>query len=329
MIEFGHTLKSTREAKGLTVNQIAESTHLMAQTVEALENEDFSKIVAPIYGRGFVKLYCEALDIDPKPLVAEFMEIYNGNRPPAIRPRVTAPNNKPTPVAAPVVDNKPTTTSAPAPVTVTTGTTATSANPITQSPNQPIQSVNRSIGQSVNFQSVNSIDESTNRQIDESEFHLEAETIPAAAIPAAPAEEESPFHYADEVPPSASAPSLFPEENEVAKVRPPHAEPLRRPSRFTAPQPIDRRRGSFSFSIPPAVWRFTLLGIIAALLLWGIVGGCRALFNSAESPAKPTAVAPVAETATAEKPAITTEGTEPVQEPRKRVPEKIPALYID
>ena len=91
MIEFGSTLRRAREQKGLTTKQVAESTHMMVQLVEDLENERFSRIAAPIYGRGFVKLYCEAVGIDPKPLVAEFMEIFNGNRAPTIRRRDEAP----------------------------------------------------------------------------------------------------------------------------------------------------------------------------------------------------------------------------------------------
>lgn len=91
MIEFGKTLRTAREAKGLTTAQVAESTHMMIQIVEGLENEDFSRIVAPIYGRGFVKLYCEAVGLDPKDLIAEFMEIYNGNRPATIRVREVPP----------------------------------------------------------------------------------------------------------------------------------------------------------------------------------------------------------------------------------------------
>ena len=80
MMEFGKTLRTAREAKGLTTGQIAERTHMMVQVVEGLENEDFSKIVAPIYGRGFVKLYCETVGLEPKPLVDAFMEIYSGGR---------------------------------------------------------------------------------------------------------------------------------------------------------------------------------------------------------------------------------------------------------
>ncbi len=109
MIEFGQTLRQAREAKGLTTRQIAETTHMMVQMVENLENENFSKIVAPIYGRGFVKLYCEAVGIDPKPLIAEFMDIYNGNREPTIRLRETpaAPPLPPEPELEPEVALEP------------------------------------------------------------------------------------------------------------------------------------------------------------------------------------------------------------------------------
>ena len=91
MIEFGKTLRAHREAKGLTTSEVAQKTHILVQQVEALEKEDFSKIAAPIYGRGFVKLYCEAVGIaDYKPLVDEFMDIYSGNKPPTIRMKTVA-----------------------------------------------------------------------------------------------------------------------------------------------------------------------------------------------------------------------------------------------
>ena len=108
MIEFGKTLRSAREAKGYTVSQIAEMTHLKSSAVEGLENEDFSMIAAPIYGRGFVKLYCEAVGLEPKPLVDEFMAIMNGEHEIAIKERPVAessvapePPPPPPPIPAP------------------------------------------------------------------------------------------------------------------------------------------------------------------------------------------------------------------------------------
>lgn len=89
-MEFGKSLRNAREAKGYTIAQIAEKTHMLSAIVEGLENEDFSRIAAPIYGRSFVRLYCETIGLEPKPFVDEFMEILSGNHAPAIRERPSA-----------------------------------------------------------------------------------------------------------------------------------------------------------------------------------------------------------------------------------------------
>lgn len=95
MIEFGKTLREAREAKGLSISDIAKTTHMMARQIDALEHEDFSSFAAPIYGRGFVKLYCEAVGLDPKLMVAEFMDIFTGNREPTVRVREEPPPAEP------------------------------------------------------------------------------------------------------------------------------------------------------------------------------------------------------------------------------------------
>ena len=104
MIEFGKTLRTAREAKGLTPGQIAERTHMIVQTVEGLEREDFSRIVAPIYGRGFVKLYCEAVGLEPQPLVDAFMEIYSSGRGTSAAKSTPTPAAPPEPTPAPVAE---------------------------------------------------------------------------------------------------------------------------------------------------------------------------------------------------------------------------------
>ena len=113
MIEFGKTLRTAREAKGLTIADIANRTHLMSAMVSDLENENFSRLPAPIYGRGFIKLYCGVVGLDPKPLIDEFMEIQSGNRQPAIRERAvttegpSAPEPEKDPVPEPVKEPAP------------------------------------------------------------------------------------------------------------------------------------------------------------------------------------------------------------------------------
>ena len=112
MIEFGKSLRLAREAKGYTVAQLAEITRMAPKTVTELESENFSHIAAPIYGRGFVKLYCEAVGLEAKPFIDEFMAIFRGERdvgirertvqePPAPEPPPVQPVQEPLPVTAP------------------------------------------------------------------------------------------------------------------------------------------------------------------------------------------------------------------------------------
>lgn len=101
MIEFGSTLRKAREERGLSQQDLAARTNLMVQQIDELEREDFSRIAAPVYGRGFVRLYCEAVGLDPNVMIAEFMEILNGNREPVIRMRPVPPATPESIAAAP------------------------------------------------------------------------------------------------------------------------------------------------------------------------------------------------------------------------------------
>ena len=130
-MEFGKSLRAARETRGYTVSQLAEATHLAPTTIESLENEDFSHIPAPIYGRGFVKLYCEGVGLEPKPFVDEFMEIMNGNREPSIRER-------PTVAAAPAPEIKPEPAPEPAPAVEPEPAPANESEPVSESPVQDL-----------------------------------------------------------------------------------------------------------------------------------------------------------------------------------------------
>ena len=106
MSSFGETLRNAREAKGLTCSQVAAQTHMLVQIVEEMEREDFHCIPAPIYGRGFVRLFADCVGLDPVPLVREFMDIYEGRRAPAVSIREVPTAPIPPPVQ-PVWQNSP------------------------------------------------------------------------------------------------------------------------------------------------------------------------------------------------------------------------------
>lgn len=69
----GEVLRNARLQRKLTVAQVAAETRLKPHVIEELERDDFSQITAPVYGKGFIKLYAEYVGVDPRPLINDYM----------------------------------------------------------------------------------------------------------------------------------------------------------------------------------------------------------------------------------------------------------------
>lgn len=65
----GQRLASARQAKGLSLDYVADKLKLSVYQVEAIEADDFSHLPAPVFVRGFVRNYARLLDIDPNSLL--------------------------------------------------------------------------------------------------------------------------------------------------------------------------------------------------------------------------------------------------------------------
>jgi cytoskeletal protein RodZ len=60
----GEILRSAREARKLTVEQVNRETKISVQTVRALEQDDFGAFPSETYLKGFVRTYAEFLGLD-------------------------------------------------------------------------------------------------------------------------------------------------------------------------------------------------------------------------------------------------------------------------
>jgi cytoskeletal protein RodZ len=70
MSSVAEQLRAAREAKNLTVEQLADLTKIRTDHIRALEQGDFNVFSAPIYIRGSVKNYANALKLDTAALLA-------------------------------------------------------------------------------------------------------------------------------------------------------------------------------------------------------------------------------------------------------------------
>lgn len=103
MESMGQRFKAAREKKRVSLSQAALKTHIKIQHLEAMERDDFSRMPAPIYARGFIKSYCDFLGLDPAAFIREYNEQHGGAKRPAIpvdaKIIARAPGEQPLPTA--------------------------------------------------------------------------------------------------------------------------------------------------------------------------------------------------------------------------------------
>ena len=72
-VDFGERMKRAREARGISLRQIAESTKLSVSVLEALERNDVSRLPGGIFSRAFVRSYAGEIGMDPETTVRDFI----------------------------------------------------------------------------------------------------------------------------------------------------------------------------------------------------------------------------------------------------------------
>jgi len=65
-LSLGALLKDEREKKGLSLDEVAKITRLRKHFLEALENEDWDILPAPVFMKGFIKSYAQTLGLDER-----------------------------------------------------------------------------------------------------------------------------------------------------------------------------------------------------------------------------------------------------------------------
>lgn len=71
--DFGGYLRQAREARGISLRQIATSTKIAVRALEALERNDISRLPGGIFTRAFVRAYASSVGLDPEETVREFI----------------------------------------------------------------------------------------------------------------------------------------------------------------------------------------------------------------------------------------------------------------
>src|SRR5690606_8337193 len=78
---IGETLRAARKERGVTLEEASELLRIETRFLAALEDERFDAISAPVFVKGYLKLYCELLGLDPRPLLDALSERISGHEP--------------------------------------------------------------------------------------------------------------------------------------------------------------------------------------------------------------------------------------------------------
>jgi cytoskeletal protein RodZ len=73
---LGEILQRARLTQGLSLDQVEQATHISRRYLEALEQEHFSVLPAPVYARGFLRTYASFLGLEPAQLMPLFPVSY-------------------------------------------------------------------------------------------------------------------------------------------------------------------------------------------------------------------------------------------------------------
>jgi cytoskeleton protein RodZ len=69
---LGSRLRAAREAKGLTISELADQTRVRVAALEAIEAGDFARLPEPIYVQSYLRAFAQAVGVPVEPILEAF-----------------------------------------------------------------------------------------------------------------------------------------------------------------------------------------------------------------------------------------------------------------
>lgn len=78
----GEHLQAARIQMGISLDDIAKRMHLSTSIVEAIEDNHFEEIAAPIFVKGYLRAYARIVSLDEDDMIDQYIDFYSGEDPP-------------------------------------------------------------------------------------------------------------------------------------------------------------------------------------------------------------------------------------------------------
>jgi cytoskeletal protein RodZ len=74
-LTLGEKLQQAREARGITISEVAEQTRISSLYLEAIENNDYRTLPGGIFNKGFVKSYARYVGLDEQEALQDYSQL--------------------------------------------------------------------------------------------------------------------------------------------------------------------------------------------------------------------------------------------------------------
>ena len=74
-LTLGEKLRQAREARGITLSEVAEQTRISPLYIESIENDDYQNLPGGIFNKGFVKSFAKYVGVDEQEALQDYAEL--------------------------------------------------------------------------------------------------------------------------------------------------------------------------------------------------------------------------------------------------------------
>jgi len=78
----GERLQAARIKNGLTIEDVANRMHLSTSILQAIEENNFDEITAPIFVKGYLRAYARIVAVNEDEMIKQYLELYSEEDPP-------------------------------------------------------------------------------------------------------------------------------------------------------------------------------------------------------------------------------------------------------
>jgi cytoskeleton protein RodZ len=78
-LSLGEKLRQAREARGISISEVAEQTRISPLYLKSIENDDYKPLPGGIFNKGFVRSYARYIGFDEDEALADYSELVSAN----------------------------------------------------------------------------------------------------------------------------------------------------------------------------------------------------------------------------------------------------------